>query len=120
MVNMIGASLSEQSEQKQASLQSLAFLLSICICAAVAAWCIFSYPAAGGSSEKIVLDNKINPNADTAVSMARLPSLGAVKAKAIWEHRQNGTIYKNADDLDNVKGIGPKTVENVRPYLKFE
>lgn len=117
---MEGTSLSDQSEKKQASLQAAAFLVSVCICAAVSAWCLFSYPAAAGSGEKIVLDDKINPNADTAVSIARLPSLGNAKAKAIVEHRQNGTVFKNADDLDNVKGIGPKTVENIKPYLKFE
>ena len=119
-MNITGPSLSEQNEKKQAALQSLAFLVSICICAAVSAWCIFSCTAAADNGETIVLDSKINPNADTVVSMARLPSLGAVKAKAIWEHRQNGTMFKNADDLDNVKGIGPKTVENIRLYLKFE
>ena len=113
-------SLSEQSEKKQALLQSLAFLVSICICVAISAWCIFSCDAASGNDAKIVLDDKINPNADTAVSIARLPSLGAAKAKAIIEYRQSGAVFNDAADLDNVKGIGPKTVENIRPYLKFE
>ena len=117
---MTGPSLSEQNEKKQASLQSLAFLVSICFCVIVSAWCIFLCPTAAGNGEKIMLDDKINPNTDTAVSMARLPSLGIAKAKAILEHRKNGTIFNNADDLDNVKGIGPKTVENIRPYLKFD
>jgi competence ComEA-like helix-hairpin-helix protein len=117
---MTGTSLGEQSEKAQMSLQSSAFLVSVCICAAVSAWCIFSYPAAAGDGEKIVLDDKINPNVDTAVSIARLPSLGTAKAKAIIEYRQSGAVFNDAADLDNVKGIGPKTVENLRPYLKFE
>ena len=117
---MTGLSLSEQSEKAQKTLQSQAFLMSICFCVMASAWCIFSYAAAAHNGERIVLDDKINPNADTAVSMARLPSLGEAKAKAIVEHRQNGNVFKSVDDLDNVKGIGPKTVENVRPYLKFE
>jgi competence protein ComEA len=117
---MTGTSLGEQSEKKQVMLQSRAFLVGVCICAAVSTWCIFSNPAAAGNGEKIVLDDKINPNADTAVSIARLPSLGAAKAKAIIEYRQSGVIFNDAADLDKVKGIGPKTVENIRPYLKFE
>ena len=28
--------------------------------------------------------------------------------------------FSNADDLERVRGIGPKTVEKIRPYLTFE
>jgi competence ComEA-like helix-hairpin-helix protein len=117
---MTGLSLSEQSEKEQTRIQSLAFLLSICVCAALAVYFIFSYTAAANSGGKIVLDDKINPNTETAVSMTRLPSFGAKKAAAVVEYRQSGNVFKNADDLDKVKGIGPKTVEGVRPYLKFK
>jgi competence ComEA-like helix-hairpin-helix protein len=117
---MAGQGFGEQSEKAQMPLQSAAFLVGICICAAVSAWCFVSSYAAMGNNEKITLDGKINPNIDTAVSIARLPSLGNAKAKAVIEYRQSGAVFNDAADLDNVKGIGPKTVENVRPYLKFE
>lgn len=117
---MTGLSLGEQSEKEQAKIQSLAFLLGICICVILSFCFVVSYPVAAGGGEKIVLDDKINPNTDTAASMARLPSLSVTKAKAIIECRQNENVFRSADDLDNVKGIGPKTVEGVRPYLKFE
>jgi competence ComEA-like helix-hairpin-helix protein len=112
--------LAEQSEKAQASLQSLAFLMSILVCAALSGYYAYSYAVAANSGERIVPETTINPNIDTAVSMARLPSFGATKAKAVVEYRQMGNVFKNADDLDNVKGIGPKTVENIRPYLRFE
>ena len=113
-------SLDEQSEKGQARIQSLAFLLSICICAVLSVYLVLFHVGATDRGEKIVLDDKINPNADTAVSMARLPSLGAAKSKAIVEYRQNGNVFESADDLDKVKGIGPKTIESARPYLRFE
>jgi competence ComEA-like helix-hairpin-helix protein len=112
--------IEEQSGKEQARVQSLAFLLSIFVCGALSAYFIFLYADMPHNDRNILLDNKINPNTDTAVSMARLPSLGATKAKAIVEHRQNGNAFESAQDLDNVKGIGPKTVESVKPYLKFE
>ena len=35
--------------------------------------------------------------------------------------QNNGTpAFQNPNDLQKVKGIGPKTVENIREWLKFE
>jgi competence ComEA-like helix-hairpin-helix protein len=117
---MTGVSLSDQSEKEQTRIQSLAFLLSICVSAILSVYLVFSYTSTTGSGKKIVLYDRINPNKDTAVSMARLASFGVTRAKAIVEYRQNGNVFENAEDLDKVKGIGPKTVENVKQYLRFE
>jgi competence ComEA-like helix-hairpin-helix protein len=117
---MTGLNLSEKSEKEQTRIQSLAFLMSICICAAASTGFVFWNVDAARNGEKVVLDGKVNPNTDTAVSIARLPSLGVKKAEAVVEYRQNGNVFERADDLDKVKGIGPATVESVRPYLRFE
>jgi competence ComEA-like helix-hairpin-helix protein len=113
-------SLALQSDKEQAKIQSLAFLLSICICSAVSVCLVLLYSTALADSQRLVLDDKLNPNVETAVSMARLPSFGQAKAKAVAEYRQSGGVFERADDLDKIKGIGPKTVENIRPYLRFE
>jgi competence protein ComEA len=102
--------LREQNEKEQTKTQLLAFLLSICICAVLSACLVFACAGKTSAGGMIVLDDKINPNADTAVSMARLPLFGAKKAEAIVEYRHSGNVFENADDLDNVKGIGPKTL----------
>jgi len=117
---MTSLSLGEQSEKGQTRIQSLAFLLSICICVVLSVCFVLLHAGETDRGSNIVLDDKINPNTDTAVSMARLPSLGVAKSKAIVEYRQNGNVFESADDLDKVKGIGPKTIESVRPYLRFE
>lgn len=117
---MTGLSISEQSEREQTRIQSLAFLLSIFICAAMSGYSGFLCTGAADNKEKIVLEDKVNPNTDTAASMIRLPSFGAAKARAIIEYRRSGNLFRSAEDLDNIKGIGPKTVETVRPYLRFE
>ena len=117
---MTGLSISPQSQKEQIRIQSLAFFLAIGICMMLSAFYALLYMHTTANHAKMVLDDKVNPNEDSMISISRLPSLGQSKAKAIVEYRQDGHVFENADDLDKVKGIGPKTVENVRPYLKFD
>jgi competence protein ComEA len=46
-----------------------------------------------------------------------LPNIGPVKAKRIVENRESKGPFKSVDDLRRVPGIGPKTVEQLRPYI---
>jgi competence protein ComEA len=47
-----------------------------------------------------------------------LPDIGETLARRIVESREREGPYRGADDLRRVKGIGPVTVENVRPYVR--
>ena len=83
--------------------------------------------AENSTQSKIELQNKINPNVAPAESLARLPGIGIVRANAIVEYRRqlwkNGRgdlAFKSCNDLDNVRGIGPKTIANMCKYLRFE
>jgi len=69
----------------------------------------------------------INPNNTSWASLARLPGFGPQKAKNLIEYRQQYKAANNqkepfscADDLQMVKGIGPKTVDKIRKYITFE
>jgi DNA uptake protein ComE-like DNA-binding protein len=60
-------------------------------------------------------------------SLARLPGIGLTRARAIITLRnrlqnEEGRIpaFRNADDLAQVKGIGPATVDGMRPWLRFD
>ena len=67
------------------------------------------------------LDETLDPNQAPWYELARLPSLGEIRAKAIVAHRDATTTpFRNADDLQAVRGIGPKTAEKLRPYLRFD
>lgn len=46
-----------------------------------------------------------------------LPEIGEGLAKRIVEHREKYGTYDRPEDLLDVKGIGPKTLEKIRPYL---
>jgi competence ComEA-like helix-hairpin-helix protein len=82
-------------------------------------------PAYGGL--QVSLADGINPNTASVASLVRLPGIGRVKAEAIVVYRQNfsasgknARAFKDASDLDKVSGIGPKTVEDTKRFLKFE
>lgn len=55
----------------------------------------------------------INPNTAARDELMRLPGIGEVTANRIIEKRP----YVSMDDLTRVTGIGPKTLERIRPFL---
>ena len=66
---------------------------------------------------------RINPNTADAASLSRLPSIGIVTAEAIVSYRERTSgdvVFKSSSDLQKVKGVGPKTVENIKQWLIFE
>lgn len=67
-----------------------------------------------------VSGGKINVNSATAEQLETLPGIGPVLAKSIIEDRQRRGPFRSLADLDRVKGIGPKTLENLRPHVTIE
>lgn len=63
----------------------------------------------------------IDPNIDPLASLIRLPGVGPARAEAILEYRRTygPAAFRRAEDLRNIRGIGPATVEELRPHLKF-
>jgi competence protein ComEA len=58
---------------------------------------------------------KLDPNKAAMDDLLKLPKIAEELANRITE----GRPYKNLDDLDRVDGIGPKTLELLKPYLEF-
>ncbi|QJW98129.1 ComEA family DNA-binding protein [Frigoriglobus tundricola] len=61
-------------------------------------------------------EDPINVNTATADELQRLPGIGPVTAQAIIAARANAP-FQMLHDLDKVKGIGPKTLEKLRPFV---
>lgn len=56
---------------------------------------------------------KLDVNAATMPELLNIPGVGPVTAQRIIEARP----FKTADDLRNVKGVGPKKFEKLRPFF---
>lgn len=72
-------------------------------------------------------DERINPNEAPTASLARLPGIGPTRARAIVAFREQrqeqgggGPVFRSADDLQQVNGIGPATVGRIRSLLWFD
>ena len=47
-----------------------------------------------------------------------LPGVGETLAKRIIAHRNENGPFRDFDDLRRVRGIGPRTLERLTPYLR--
>lgn len=63
---------------------------------------------------------KLNLNTATAEQLSALPGVGEVTARAIVDFRGVNGPFKSAEDLVQVKGIGEKKVEAIRPLVAIE
>ena len=71
-----------------------------------------SRPFAGGET--------IDPNVAAAEELDRLPGVGPSRALRIVREREESGPFTSVEDLARVSGIGPGSVERLRPYLRVE
>jgi competence protein ComEA len=90
---------------------------------ALAGW----YVAAGGLRGGLVSHDApppptvrftVNVNSAPAAELAVLPGLGPALAARIVDHRREHGPFETVEDLLDVPGIGPATLEAMRPHLR--
>jgi competence protein ComEA len=59
----------------------------------------------------------IDLNSADAAALETIPGIGPVRAAAIVQHRDDNGPFATVDALLEVSGIGPATLESVRPYV---
>jgi len=62
---------------------------------------------------------KVNINKVDIETLAKLPGIGPVKAKAIIDYRENIGKFESLNEITKVKGIGKKTMVKIEPYLEI-
>lgn len=62
----------------------------------------------------------ININTAGIEELETLPGIGEVLSQRIIEYRIANGPFETIDELDEVKGIGEKTLENIRPCIVLQ
>jgi competence protein ComEA len=62
----------------------------------------------------------VKVNTATAADLERLPGVGPVLARRIVEHREAKGLFRQLDDLLQVKGIGPRLLARLKPHLSLD
>ncbi|MHC4130940.1 MAG: ComEA family DNA-binding protein [Planctomycetota bacterium] len=119
--------ISTESDRKFKTTQSFALVIASVLALLLCTLFLFSNFTKSVLSHQIVLENKIDPNYAPVSSLSRLPGIGIGRANAIIAYRKklkkispHTLPFIEAGDLQKIKGIGPKTVGNIRPFLKFQ
>ena len=62
----------------------------------------------------------VNVNRARVEELEKLPGIGPVKAQAIVDYRNAHGDFANVEEIDEVEGIGEKTLEKIEPCVIFE
>ena len=82
-----------------------------------------SDPAPTTTGEEIPLQGSASPaplvdlNSATSRELETLPGIGPAMAGRIIAHREANGPFASIDDVENVPGIGPKTLESIRAMV---
>lgn len=74
---------------------------------------------ASGASNETLAPASISLNTADASQLDLLPGVGPATAAKIIEYRQAHGGFRSIDELEQVKGIGPKKLAKMRPFLKL-
>ena len=116
----------QHEQTDQARVQSFAFVISVGICVWLSSGSLLDIAWAGRPCSA-QLASRINPNDAPPASLVRLSGIGPSRAAAIVAYRdavrrQGADVpaFRDCNDLQNVKGIGPKTAEDICGWLEFD
>ncbi len=68
-------------------------------------------------AEPVKIEFLVDVNSADWPELTLLPNIGEVLAQRIIEYRQQHGPFTDHDQLQQVTGIGPRTMEAIRPYL---
>ena len=63
------------------------------------------------------IEFRVDINRADWAELSQLPQIGETLAKRIVESREQDGPFRSWDDLQRVRGIGPRTLAGLRPYL---
>ncbi len=73
--------------------------------------------AAASTRSQPIQEGKVNINRATAAELETLPGIGAVYAQRIVAYREAHGAFKTIQELAQVEGIGPTTIEKIKALV---
>lgn len=71
-------------------------------------------PSSENSDKRIAV---VNINTASVHHLQRINGIGETRARAIVEYREAHGNFKSVDELENVSGIGKKTLDEIRDLI---
>lgn len=68
----------------------------------------------------VLIDPPVDVNRAGYEELQLLPAIGPVMAERILRYRRQHGPFASVDELARIHGIGPKTVQKLSYYLKFD
>jgi competence protein ComEA len=107
---------------RRADQAAVAALVTVAL-VAMAGWCIAQGVWSGrlieiDRAQPLTAQFQVDINAADWPELMQLPGIGPVLAKRIVDSRRTAGPFADQDDLRRVRGIGVKTLEQIRPYLR--
>ncbi|WP_099833268.1 helix-hairpin-helix domain-containing protein [Streptococcus suis] len=81
---------------------------------------VASTTASSAMSQEEKNTNLVNLNTATEADLQTISGIGSKRAADIIAYREANGGFKSVDDLNNVSGIGDKTMESIRPYVTVD
>ncbi|HEM6372865.1 TPA: helix-hairpin-helix domain-containing protein [Streptococcus suis] len=81
---------------------------------------VVASPTASSAMSQEGNESKVNLNTATEADLQTISGIGAKRAADIIAYREANGGFMSVDDLNNVSGIGDKTMESIRPYVTVE
>jgi len=102
--------------------QAVSAALTAIALVVMAAWWIWQGQLRGRlidieRAEPIAIDFKIDVNQADWPELTLMPNIGEQLAKRIVADRQERGPFRDLSELRRVRGIGPKTLEGMKPFL---
>ncbi len=109
---------------RRADQVTVAALVGGCFCAIVLHW-IWQLTFHAGlveidRAEPLTVEFQIQINEADWPEFTLLPGIGETLARRIVDHRTQHGPFRSVEQLERVKGIGPKTMRRIEPYLRVE
>lgn len=77
-------------------------------------------PSQTYTEQEVLAEGSININTATADELDKLPGIGPALATRIIEYRELNGSFSSIDELKSVSGIGDKTFEKLKDFIRTE